>query len=668
VQFSTAPTQSSTRVERLWALIGFSALAVFWTWPVVLTLSSRIPHDAGDPVLNIWLLWWNAQATPLTDAWWNAPMMWPMPGSMALSEHLLGLSIVATPLQWLGVSAIGAYNVCFLLTFALSGFFAFLLGRELTGSRLAGVCAGVAFACAPYRAGQLAHIQVISSQWMPLALLGLHAYLRTCQIRWLVIFGAAWLIQALSNGYYLLFFPVLLVLWLGWFVDWRRAPRQGAAIIVAWVLASLPLLPVVLKYRDVHERWGLKRTVAEIRDFSSVPASFTHAAPLIRFWPQGGAENYEQYLFTGVVVVLLGLAGLSLLLFRRTRPMILAGRAPIVFYALAAIVIGVLALGPGGSDDGPASPFRPYTWLLWLPGFNGLRVSSRFAMLSTLCLAVCASLAVAYLSRVITTSRRWRIVAAALVVLGLAADGMTKAVPVAAPPPKVILPGSPEAAVVELPLDDTDVSIQAMYRSVFHRQPLVNGYSGHFPSHYRILSLSLWRGDTSALFYLARRRPLVIVINDRLAHSGSFKQLIQSVPGIQTHGGSGAGTLYLLPAQPTPRQPPMGQPLAATVRDAGRYTLEFDVGATRLLSGVAFPLRHRYEDLAERIRIETSDDGSAWSESWLGWTGGLAVEGTLEDSQLAPIRIPLPAIRARYVRIYPASAWMKKEVTIHGEF
>ena len=27
---------------------------------------SRIPHDPGDPVLNIWILWWNAQAMPFT--------------------------------------------------------------------------------------------------------------------------------------------------------------------------------------------------------------------------------------------------------------------------------------------------------------------------------------------------------------------------------------------------------------------------------------------------------------------------------------------------------------------------------------------------------------------------------------------------------------------------
>ena len=662
------PEPKALSLESFWALLGFCALAVVWTWPVTATLASRVPHDPGDPVLNIWILWWNAQATPLTDAWWNAPMMWPMPGTMALSEHLLGLSLVATPLQLMGVNPIAAYNICFLLTFALSGFFAFLLGRRLTGSTFAGICAGLAFGFSPYRASQLAHIQVLSAQWMPLALLGLHSYLTTGARRWLVVFGVAWLVQALSNGYFLLFFPVLVVGWLVWFVDWRRAPGRGLAIITAWCIASLPLLPVLLKYREVHERLGLTRKVAEIRDFSAVPASFTHAAPLMRFWREGAAQNYEQYLFTGVTVVLLALAGFALLLVRRTRAQAAAARAPILFYVAAAILMSVLALGPGGEGLGPASPFRPYTWLLSLPGFNGLRVSSRFAMVATLCLATAASLAVGHLSRLIVLGHRWRVTAGTLVLAGLLVDGLTRPVPVVPPPGRAILPGSEQAAVMELPLDNSDVSVQAMYRSIFHRRPLINGYSGHFPPHYNVLSLSLWRGDSSALFYLARQRPLVIMVNDQIVHARGFRRMIESVPGIQVYGASGAGTMFFLPAQASPREPPIGPPLQASVRDAGRYVMEFDVGKPHLLSAVAFPLRRRYPDLAPRIRIETSEDGQTWRESWLGWTGGMAVEATLADPELAPMRIPLTGVRARYVRVYPASEWMRKELVVHGQF
>jgi hypothetical protein len=37
-------------------LLAFLELAVVWTWPLARHLSTRIPHDPGDPILNIWLL------------------------------------------------------------------------------------------------------------------------------------------------------------------------------------------------------------------------------------------------------------------------------------------------------------------------------------------------------------------------------------------------------------------------------------------------------------------------------------------------------------------------------------------------------------------------------------------------------------------------------------
>ena len=65
---------------------------------------------------------------PFTARWWNPPIFYPMPGALALSEHLAGIAIVTTPLQWAGVSPLAAYNVALILSFGLSGFFAFLLG------------------------------------------------------------------------------------------------------------------------------------------------------------------------------------------------------------------------------------------------------------------------------------------------------------------------------------------------------------------------------------------------------------------------------------------------------------------------------------------------------------------------------------------------------------
>jgi hypothetical protein len=655
------------------ALLAFTGLAILSTWPVAANLTTRVVSDLGDPLLNIWILWWNAQAVPFTPAWWNPPMMWPMTGAMALSEHLVGLSIVASPLQLAGMSAIGAYNVCLILSYALSAFFAYLLILRLTGSQLAAFCGGVAFGFSPYRASQLSHIQVLSAQWMPLALLGLHAYLETSATRWLLVFGVGWLLTALSNNYFLLFFPVLIGLWLIWFVDWRRAPRQGLSIVVAWIGATLPLLPVLLKYRAVHAAFDLKRTVPEIREFSAIPSSFLHAAPMMRLWREGPAANYELFLFPGLAVSVFAVVGIAVAVLVRPKPDAtsliggvrlqpdLRARLPIVFYTLAAIVMALLTLGPGGTGNEPASLARPFSWLLFLPGFDGVRVSARFWMIGTLCLSVAAGLGLAQL---FTIAARWRAAIATIALAGMAADGWTYPVTILSPPGKAMLSSAGSAAMIELPLDNHYVNVAAMYRSMFHGLPLANGYSGHFPPHYNILTLSLARGDTSALSYLARRRPLIIVINDLQDPGHGYRRMIEGIPGIHFQGVTAGGATFLLDAQAEPKRPPVGGALPAAARDAGRYLIEYDLGSVQHLSAIETPLRKRYPDFADRLRIEVSDDGQSWREAWLGWTGGLAMEAALSDPQVVPFRVYLPGASGRFVRVYPASSWMKDELRI----
>lgn len=644
-------------------LAAFSALSIVWTWPVAAHLTSRVAHDAGDPLLNTWILWWNARALPLTEAWWNAPMLWPMPGAMALSEHLLGLSVAATPLQLLGAGPIAAYNACLVLTYALSAFFAFLLVQRLTGSAVAGVCAGLAFAFSPYRAGQLAHVQVLSAQWMPLALLGMHAYLSSGCARWLALFAAAWLLQALSNGYYLLFFPVLIALWLGWFVDWRRHSRRGLALAGTFAAASAALLPILLEYRAIHAAFNLRRAVSDVRQFSATTSSFLQPAPLLRFWPDGSAANNELYLFPGIVVVAVAIAGVVLAATRKEVPP--ATKSQVAFYAMGTLAMASLALGPGGVGESP-SLVRPYGWLLLLPGYDGIRAPARFMAIATLCLAIAAGLGVAQLESVVRRARL-RAAGAALAIAGLLADGLTWPVPTVAPPGRIALPSSGAApAVLELPIDDVGVAIAALYRSMFHELPLVNGYSGHVPAHYSILTLALARGDTSVLELLAERRPLVVVINDLRDPGHEHRRMVEAMPGIQSLGVGTGGSMFLFPAQ-TPRRHSSGTPRPGTSRWAARQVLELDLGAQHRLSSVDFSLRDRYRTLAPRIRVETSADGETWNEVWLGWTGRFALEGALADPASVPVRIPLTGASARYVRLYPASDWMPGELTARVE-
>jgi hypothetical protein len=294
----------------LWAFLGYSAITLALTYPLVLHLVDGVPNDLGDPLLNTWILWWNSQAVPFTADWWNAPAFFPATDALALSEHLFGLSVLTTPVIWLTGNPQLAYNLAFLGTFVLSAMGGYALGVTLTGRRDAGFVAGLVYGFAPYRMAQFAHIQVLASFWMPFALVGLHKYLQDRRVRWLALFGTASLGQGLTNGYFLLFFPLLVGLWLLWFPPKGQRLRTMVTVVATYAVASLPLVPVLLHYRTVHGHLGLSRDLGEMAYFSADVTDLWHAFYQLSFWSRWlPAPGPEAELFPGLTVVVLILAG-----------------------------------------------------------------------------------------------------------------------------------------------------------------------------------------------------------------------------------------------------------------------------------------------------------------------------------------------------------------------
>ncbi len=205
----------------------YAAVAAALLFPLLIRFGSAYPHDTGDPVLNSWILWHGSRHVPLSDAWWNGPMFFPARDAIALSEVLLSLLPLSAAAQMLTGNPVAAYNAVFVATFPLCGIAMYLLAKELTGRTDAAALAGLSFMLAPYRATQLSHVQVLAYFWTPIVLLGLHRYLRDARARWLVLFGGAWLGQALANGYAMFHTSVLVAPWTIWMrsktPDWRQA-------------------------------------------------------------------------------------------------------------------------------------------------------------------------------------------------------------------------------------------------------------------------------------------------------------------------------------------------------------------------------------------------------------------------------------------------------------
>jgi hypothetical protein len=373
------------------AAIAYSTLVIVLTWPLALHLSSVVPHDLGDPLLTTAILWWNAHVTPLTTPWWNGFAFFPADGTLALSDHRLGESLLATPLQWLGMSAVAAYNVTLLATFPLCALAAHWLAFTLTRRHDASLVSGLGYGFCPYRIAHLQHLELLAAVGMPLALAALHRYRQTAASHWLVWFTLALVLQGLCTSYYLLFFSLLLTLWIVWFVGWRDA-RALASVAMAAAAAAVVLLPVITGYARIHARYGLQRDIHDIQRLSADVTGFAVASPLSALWGwTSGWARPEGELFPGLTIAVLVIAGGAIAWNNaRVTPTGRGGRRAYILAAggvCAAIALaGWFSPAPWhlqlvGVRVSSEAPFKPFSlavvaFICWLAGSPRLHAAS----------------------------------------------------------------------------------------------------------------------------------------------------------------------------------------------------------------------------------------------------------------------------------------------------
>jgi hypothetical protein len=393
-----ADSPSFSRREVALVILGAVLLAVLTTWPLAAHMSSRIAPDLGDPVRTAWEIAWVGHAmlhSPLHV--FNANAFYPHPLSLAFSDSLLGYG----PAAFFGsgtVAALVRYNLLFLFAYSLCFVGAYLLARELGLRKLAAAAAGIAFAYAPYRVTEAGHLHVISSGGIALALfLLLRGYRRDS--RGLVLAG--WLVSAwqISLGFtlglqyaYLLAVLAILVA-IHW---WRRGSTRGPLIprrLIVITAAGIAVLGAITLYQArpylkvAADYPTAKRTIREVKNYSSGPAALLSASSENRVWGSvtSGAREHvhsknEDVFFPGGLILVLAVLGALGLggspLTRRLRLGLLAG----------VVVCSVLAMGLGLTGAG-----YPYRLLFnYAPGWNGVRVPGRVFMLGTLFYALLA--------------------------------------------------------------------------------------------------------------------------------------------------------------------------------------------------------------------------------------------------------------------------------------
>ena len=736
------------------------AVAVAFTFPLILRGGSAFPHDAGDPSLNTWLLWWSTTRLPLSADWWNAAIFYPSRNVMALSELLIGLLPITAPVQWATGNPLLAYNVAFFLSFPLCGLAAYLLALELTGRRDASVLAGLAFEFGPYRMNELSHLQMLSYYWAPVALWALHRYLRSPRAAWLVVFAGAWLMQSLSNGYALFHLSVLVGLWLIWFV---RDIKKMMPILAAWAIALLVMSPALLAYRTAHAEFHLARDINEIQQFSADFAGFLSAPPEVALW--GGRLLPSQYgtaMFPGITVAIVLFAGSVFVARSRKLPLRFDGRprrlyagvfvmftvvaasavvfgpwsigplltvsnfhkpfslavlfalawfctspgwteswrsrTPLAFYAAAAVVIYLLALGPAPTLFGRQILYEPpYAWLMRLPGFDVLRVPARFGMAALLCQAVIVAFIVA---RWLSANASRRTLAVTAIAFGLLVDGWVRMpfidAPTAAAAPFDALKAAGARAVIELPVGEAIVDFPAMYHSMSHHLPVANGFSGFAPPHYLPLVQAVNHERYAALEELAQDGPIGVAVDRSLVWHEGIEKSLARFPGARAVSLDDRWATFLVAgARKVERGSFLAIPIArlranrqdtnvarmidGTVTTAwgpetpqdGTEEVVAEIGAAQLLNGIVLSMGAYSFGFPRELAVDLSVDGQSWQNVWQGETSVATVRAAITYPDSVPLTIDFEPSTAKFVRLRQLGRdervpWWIAELSVHG--
>ncbi|MGZ4611963.1 MAG: hypothetical protein ACXV1K_02145 [Kineosporiaceae bacterium] len=543
--------------------------------PQVTGLSTAVPGDLGDPLYFAWQMAWVGHQLPAhAGELWTTNAFLGAPDSLAFTDAVLGY----LPVSWLGEWLIGgqggallALNLASLLATALALFGGYALARALGAGLPGALVAGAGFGFAPWRLTQATHVNVLSTGGMALALaclaLGRGWSLRDgwrperMRTGWVVTGWAVacWQLTlgfavGIPFGYVVLGLSALAgAAWLR--RGRRREPRGHRRVVVADAAGAVAFCAVALALSRPYERVvqtqpGAQRSAAMADLFSPPWQGLLTAPETSRFWGsrqigwrQGMLWPPEMTLSPGVLLVVLGILGVSVSVWPRRRRRVLAG----VGGAITLLVLGSHAPGP--------------VWQLYLalyhhlPGWNALRTPGRLVIWLTLVLALLAG---GYVDRVgqllaAALARRARAPSPVPAASGVRARGARAVVPALVavvplgligyeglgdvphwplPPPPVDIRGLP-APVMFLPTDPIGDYATMLWST--QGWPLIgNGNSGFDPPSQIALRNAVRDFPSAASLAALRARGVrtVVLVPSRAAGTPWAKAADASVAGL----------------------------------------------------------------------------------------------------------------------------------------
>jgi uncharacterized membrane protein (UPF0136 family) len=496
----------------------------------------------GDAYEYVWKLWWFKHTLLETgQSPWVAPdIYYPNGYLLAYGETTVTNTILALPLtSFLG--EIPTYNLLILLSTILSGFTMFLLAREVTGNFAASLLAGTIYAFAPFRRLQLLHLNIATTQWLPLIFYFLERFVRTRKPMYGLAAGLAFALNALTSWYYAVSASLLVLIWAFFRLRSQLKQKQTwQALALFAITAILLILPFAWPYLAIMGNPDTAIPMENSNFYSASPVEYMIPSPFQFWWGGWVFQNLlnrpapgEFIIGWGFMVWLFGLYAVGLAPRQAVRPWLvvvlvavilsfgltlhLAGRqvvipAPQPVVERVNAVFNTISLNYAldgepftiGREDGLVIPM-PALLLRWfVPVLGKIRTWTRFGVIALFGMAVLVAFGAATWHKREILPKNSRLIqrVAWLGVIGFTLFELWWAplpmiTPVLERPVDQWLRNQPGSeAIIEYPLNSSFSGQQLVYTRA-HGKPIVHGYG-------------LFLG-----FMLGRRHPELLIFPNR---------------------------------------------------------------------------------------------------------------------------------------------------------
>lgn len=428
---------NSFGLNSLLVFLAYLGMTVVLTYPVAFRLGSSLAGMEGDSYQHLWSLWWAKKAlldlrTGLDNVTY---LYYPLGTSHKILSVTPLIQVTTLPLLLL-VGPVTAYNIHFLLAYALSGLTMYWLCLDLIDNRWAAFISGTIFAFAPtHLIHGIGHFAQIITYWFPLYALFAIRLSRRPSWKNAIGMGVFLALSSLVNIVHIAYFVLpFTIIWLLYLITTKRSlffsraflGKLGAAFMLALLITSPFFLPFILETLSgdlgYFSSSGYTSFSCDLLGFiaPSPHCPLVENIPAIKNWSgriltAEGGNLTEGLTYLGIVPLVLALTA------------VLRERRRSLFWMLLCLIAAVLSLGPLLKFNGNLVTFEvdgmtsyiplPYALLMELPFYEWGRVPGRLATTTVFALAVL----VGYGSIVILSKPRSRMLRSILgvIIVGL---------------------------------------------------------------------------------------------------------------------------------------------------------------------------------------------------------------------------------------------------------